>query len=54
MHDIFTPKNTETNDSHFFFVLGARFQTTGLFEQLTNYQWILLCTIILSSEYHNI
>ena len=50
----YTTKYKNTLHSHYFVVLCERFWTTGLFKWLAIYQWILNCTIILSSEYHNI
>ena len=51
---LYITKYRNTLHIHYFIVLGARFQTTGIFERLVDCQCILHCTIIQSSEYHNI
>ena len=50
----YTTKQINTLYSNYLFVLGARFLTIDIFEQLADCQCILHRTTIQLSEYHNI
>ena len=52
--EFYITKYRNTLHSHYFFVPGAHFWTTGNFKVLADCQCILHLTIILSSKYHNI